>query len=324
MNNTDNVNTSLPSPSQIVSEVHYQYHQTKSPTKPRIFLTNNTSPKLKKNKNVSNTEYSKLNLHGVNLLKHQPTYIANLIWDGTNLPETHKNEYIITPKQSRINTANIKTYSSHNSLSLLTNPIQITHLNTPKDLDDDDDDNDNKDIGNTFTTPNTIYLKMSTLEDCTISRKNDELCDYQLYSSNPKHNARITKMLKKKQQLSSSIYPTKSFKKMNHLTVNMHQKRTHQSIEMLPDDDDHHKFISYFKHLNNHKLMDDKNNKINSKECHVFDINRKQFVSKDILPINHRLFPNIKVESTVSVVIPYKKSTLSMRNDCMKFRKKWS
>ena len=127
---------SFPSPSKIVSEIHYQYHRAKSPTKPRIF-SQNTSPKKSLLSPKKLDEHDKLNLHGVNLFKHednQPdqheqTHIANLIWDGLQ-----------TPIPTRVNT-----------MSSLTNSIQITHLATPRDK--------NKFNHNaiSFDTPYSIY-----------------------------------------------------------------------------------------------------------------------------------------------------------------------
>ena len=331
----DNINQNSLS-SKLVSDGHCQTTKRKSPSKPIPSVPSHESPKVNENE----SQPPQLDLHGIGILKNEPsllpsefmehepepTYIANLIWDGT---ESNKSEYI-TPINSRSSTAR---YSNHKSS--LRNPMLITPLNNTNkkqifknnDIDDGNDD----DIGMMNSNPRypflpLPYLKMSTMEDCSKSHNKDgtQLCDYELYNNHPHHSTKITEMLKKKINpktlFNAKIYPTKSFKEMNAVTtVSKNNKRQEIIIPVSYDKDNKDKIFirglsNYIDNTNNNNDDD------NVDECAVFKTNQKEFLKSYNLP-NTKLFPNTQVESSL---IPYKKNILSMRKDCLSFRKKWS
>lgn len=136
-------------------------------------------------------------------------------------------------------------------------------------------------------------------------------------SLTPKHNSPNTRMVKRelKPKVFFKVYPTRSFKKL----IPLAEERKNFDVK-------HEKDVVYTKNKRNNKVSNARNNtfitednhKISSDAYQVFNTNRKTYISNE-LP-NVKLFPCTHTESTM---VPYKMTTLSMRRDCTKFRKKW-
>lgn len=215
---------------------------------------------------------------------------------------TFKHKYIpqkIKPKCSVI--------SSWNE-SKLEDALRVTHLHSPRRVKRIEIKSEPKEL----PSP-TTYLKLSTMEDTTAAHCK-EISDMELFKpSNPKHNRKVTELLKIELGPKSlfQLHPTRLFQ----FDFAMHTTRNRIRTPNI-------KFKaqtarSYKSEMRRTQLID-------RRERVIFNENRQRY-----LPAAQQMLTSQTPKSQVTTrsnmnAVPYKSKTMTMRNECLRFRRKWT
>ena len=294
---------SLPSPSQVVSKVLYQYEQSKSPSKRLTFPTE--IPNCRKHRAMAapTARLSALNLHGINLLKpeqneistkqsKQNDGIAELIWEDADCQNTN----FTTPYQSRLNT-------SQRDTSSLIDSIKVTRFKSNE---------------SEYPFYQTTYLKMARLDDWSTSYQKQLLSDY------PQHNHQIKqlfkcelaenelfKVLPKLFRIDSGLYNMTVSEECHQQNIANYSKSHHRKKHLLHTID--------AKEINNEPANVENDDLQFFNLQALFNENLQQYLCSDEAHLQNKRSMHLDDTS-----VPYTPRALSMRRNCLRFRKKWS